>query len=39
MATATARHILVKDETICNDLKMKIKNGETTFEEAAREHS
>ena len=39
MATANARHILVKDETMCNDLKTKIQNGETTFEDVAREYS
>jgi peptidyl-prolyl cis-trans isomerase C len=39
MATATARHILVKDEAMCDDLKTKIQNGETTFEDAAKEYS
>jgi peptidyl-prolyl cis-trans isomerase C len=39
MATATARHILVEDEQVCKDLKAKIENGETTFEEAAKEYS
>ncbi len=39
MATASARHILVSDETFCNELKEKINSGEITFEEAARENS
>jgi len=39
MATATARHILVTDESVCNDLKAKISSGETTFEDAAKEYS
>ncbi|SFV59136.1 Peptidyl-prolyl cis-trans isomerase PpiC [hydrothermal vent metagenome] len=39
MATASARHILVADETVCNELKKKINSGEITFEQAARENS
>jgi len=39
MATASARHILVADETVCNELKTKINAGEITFEQAARENS
>jgi len=39
MATASARHILVNDEALCNDLKEKINSREITFEEAAKEHS
>ena len=39
MATASARHILVANEVMCNDLKEKINNGETTFEDAAKEYS
>ncbi|MEA3383873.1 MAG: peptidylprolyl isomerase [Campylobacterota bacterium] len=39
MATASARHILVTDEVMCNDLKEKINSGETTFENAAKEYS
>ncbi|MEA3290641.1 MAG: peptidylprolyl isomerase [Campylobacterota bacterium] len=39
MATASARHILVTDEVMCNDLKQKIQSGETTFEDAAKEYS
>ena len=39
MATASARHILVNDEALCNDLKEKINAKEITFEEAAKEHS
>jgi len=36
---ASARHILVSDEALCNELKEKINSGEMTFEEAARENS
>lgn len=39
MKTASARHILVKDEVLCNELKKKINAGEISFEEAARDHS
>ena len=39
MATATARHILVDSEQVCNDLKTQIQNGDTTFEEAAQSYS
>jgi len=39
MATASARHILVEDEVICNDLKKQIQSGETTFEDAAKSYS
>ena len=39
MATASARHILVSDEAVCNALKAKINAGEITFEEAAKENS
>ncbi|RLA83153.1 MAG: peptidylprolyl isomerase [Epsilonproteobacteria bacterium] len=39
MATASARHILVTDESVCNDLKTKISSGETTFEDAAKAYS
>lgn len=39
MATASARHILVNDESKCLDLKEQIDSGKTTFEEAARDHS
>jgi peptidyl-prolyl cis-trans isomerase C len=38
MATATARHILVKTEEACNNLKSEIENG-TEFTELAKEHS
>jgi peptidyl-prolyl cis-trans isomerase C len=38
MAKAAARHILVKDETFCQELKTKIANGED-FAALAREHS
>ncbi len=39
MATATARHILVETEKLCNKLKKEIKSKETTFEEAAKKFS
>jgi len=39
MATASARHILVADEALCNELKRKIDAGEITFEEAAKQNS
>jgi peptidyl-prolyl cis-trans isomerase C len=39
MAKASARHILVNSEDLCNDLKIKINSGEMTFEEVARENS
>ena len=39
MATASARHILVADEAVCNELKEKINAGEITFEQAAKENS
>jgi len=39
MANASARHILVDSEAVCNDLKAKIQSGETTFEDAAKEYS
>jgi len=39
MATASARHILVSDETFCKELKEKINSGELTFEQAAKENS
>ena len=39
MATATARHILVDSEQVCNDLKKQIQDGETTFEQAAQSYS
>ena len=38
MASASARHILVKTEEKCNELKIKIEGG-TAFEELAAEHS
>ncbi len=38
MKQATARHILVDSETLCNELKTKIVGGEN-FGEVAREHS
>ncbi len=39
MATASARHILVADEAVCNELKEKINAGEISFEDAAKENS
>ena len=38
MTQATARHILVDDESFCEELKQKIQAG-TEFAEVAREHS
>lgn len=37
--TASAKHILVNDEALCNELKAKIEANETTFEEVAKEVS
>ena len=37
--TASARHILVNNEALCNELKEKINSGELTFEEAAKNNS
>jgi len=39
MARASARHILVNDEVLCNELKEKINLGEMTFEQAAKDNS
>jgi len=39
MASASARHILVSDEALCNALKEKINAKEITFEQAAKENS
>lgn len=38
MATATARHLLVESEELCNELKQKIVDG-AKFEDLAKEHS
>ena len=38
MSTASARHILIKTEEHCNELKDKITGGED-FAEVAKEHS
>jgi peptidyl-prolyl cis-trans isomerase C len=38
MPSAKARHILVKTEEACNDLKQQIQNG-SDFAELAKEHS
>lgn len=38
MTRATARHILVESEALCNELKEKIVGGET-FEAIAKQHS
>ena len=38
MTRASARHILVDDESFCQELKQKIQDG-TDFAEMAREHS
>ncbi|MBT3280487.1 MAG: peptidylprolyl isomerase [Campylobacteraceae bacterium] len=39
MATASARHLLVENEALCEEIKQQILNGEVTFEEAAKQHS
>lgn len=38
MATATARHLLVENEELCNELKTRISNGED-FADIAKEYS
>ena len=38
MKSASARHLLVESEELCNELKQKIANGEK-FEDLAKEHS
>lgn len=38
MATASARHLLVDSEELCNELKAKIEAG-ADFAEVAKEHS
>lgn len=38
MARASARHLLVEDETLCQELKQRILNGED-FAEIAQEYS
>lgn len=38
MATATARHLLVESEELCNELKQRIANGED-FAALAKEYS
>lgn len=38
-ASASARHILVDDENICNQIKEQIKNGDLDFVEAAEQYS
>ncbi|MCF6767021.1 peptidylprolyl isomerase [Thiotrichales bacterium 19S11-10] len=39
MTTASARHILVETEDQCNEIKTQIANGNTSFEDAAKNHS
>jgi peptidyl-prolyl cis-trans isomerase C len=39
MSKASARHILVEDEAICNQIKEQINNGDLSFEEAAEQYS
>ena len=39
MSTASARHILVEDESICNQIKDQINKGDMSFEEAASKYS
>jgi len=36
---ASARHLLVSSEALCQELKDKIDSGELSFEEAAKSHS
>ena len=38
-AKASARHILVDNEDICNQIKEQIKNGDLDFVEAAEQYS
>lgn len=38
MATATARHLLVESEELCNELKQRITDGEK-FEDMAKQYS
>jgi len=38
LATATARHLLVESEELCNEIKQKIANGEK-FEDMAKQYS
>jgi len=38
MPSATARHILVETEELCNELKQQIESG-TDFAEVAKQHS
>ncbi len=38
MATASARHLLVESEELCNELKTKIQEG-ADFADVAKEHS
>lgn len=38
MARASARHLLVESEELCNELKQRIENGEK-FEDLAKEYS
>ena len=37
--TVSAKHILVEDEAVCNEILAQIQNGEKTFEDAAKESS
>jgi peptidyl-prolyl cis-trans isomerase C len=39
MTNATARHILVANEALCEEIKQEILKGEITFEDAAKKHS
>lgn len=39
MTTASARHILVSSEQECSNLKSQIESGESSFENAAQQHS
>lgn len=39
MSNASARHILVEDEAICNQIKDQINSGDMSFPEAAMKYS
>lgn len=39
MSKASARHILVEDEAVCNQVKDQINAGDISFEEAAEQYS
>jgi len=39
MSLASARHILVEEEALCNQLKSQIREGSLSFEDAASQYS